>query len=370
MKLRVLVIFLILILGIGCVEIYEFKIKNDKPSLVIEGQISNVSFNECHEFPAEGRYFTVKLSKTSDVTNVRDKKVNNASVFLIDDQGNIWDYIASVEDPGIYILFDKDFKAEPGVSYQLQVILSDGESYSSDWEQMPEEEPRPMGDVEFEEKVQQHYVYRNGERTLVNIRGVKVNMALPKILSSDPVFYKWTFFATWVFRATLVSPREDYYKCWITDPYYLSNYVMLKDNAGGYKNDLFFLNVDGNDRIFDRISVLINQYAMREGYYNYWKEIQEQDERTGLFDPPPFNLQSNLHAENPDLEVFGYFGVVNEQAKRWYFSRTDLSYPVANTWRELCMNPNILPAAKAQCYSCFNYGKGIPTNVKPFWWED
>ena len=74
--------------------------------------------------------------------------------------------------------------------------------------------------------------------------------------------------------------------------------------------------------------------------------------------------------ENPDLEVFGYFGVVNEQAKRWYFSRTDLSYPVANTWRELCMNPNILPAAKAQCYSCFNYGKGIPTNVKPFWWED
>ena len=356
-------------MGMGCVEIYEFNIKNDKPSLVIEGQISNVSFNECHEFPAEGRYFTVRLSKTSNVDNVRDKKVNNASVYLTDDRGNIWEYIASVRYPGIYTLLEEDFKAEPGVSYQLQVISDEG-FYSSDWEQLPEVEPGPMGDIDFEETVKQAYVYKNMERVLIDIRGVNVSVGLPEVLSSDPVFYRWTFAATWVFRATLVSQLEDDYQCWITDPYYLSNYVMHKDNVGGYRNDLFFLKVDGNDRIFDRISILINQYAMQEGYYNYWKEILEQDERTGLFDPPPYNLQSNLHAENPDLEVFGYFGVVNEQAKRWNFSRTDLSYLVPNTWKEFCQNPNILPAAKAQCYSCFNYGTGIPTIAKPFWWDE
>jgi hypothetical protein len=365
MKQRILVIILILILGMGCVEIYEFNIKNDKPSLVIEGEISNVSFNECHEFPAEGRYFTVKLSKTSNVDNVRDEKVKNAGVFLTDDRGNIWDYTASERYPGLYTLFNEDFRADPGVFYQLRVILSDGESYSSDWERMPEVEPGPIGDIEFEETVR-----RNKEKILTDIRGVQVGVDLPKNPSPDPVFYRWTFSATWVFRATLVSILDDNYQCWITDPYYLSNYVMLKDNAGGYRNNLFFLDVDGNDRIFDRISILINQYAMQEGYYNYWKEIQEQDDRTGLFDPPPFNLQSNLHAENPELEVFGYFGVVNEQAARWNFSRNDLSYPVPNTWREFCLNPNILPAAKAQCYSCFNYGTGIPTNIKPFWWDD
>ena len=370
MKRGIVVIFLILLLGMGCVELYEFKIKNDHPSLVIEGEISNVSYNECHEFPAEGRYFTVKLSWTSNVTNVRDEKVRNAGVFLVDDRGNIWDYISSEINPGVYTLFDEDFHAEPDASYQLKVILSDGESYSSDWEQMPELEPGPMGDIEFEEVVIQKYIYQNRERVLANIRGIDIGVNLPDVPAPGPVLYRWTFSATWVFRATLASSTASYYRCWITNPYYLSNYTMLRDNIGGYWSKLFSLDVDGNDRIFDRISILINQYAMQEGYYNYWKEIQEQDDRTGLFDPPPYNLQSNLHAENPDLQVFGYFGVVNEQARRWNFSRTDLSYPVPNTWGEFCMNPNILPASKPQCYSCFNYGLGIPTNVKPFWWDE
>jgi hypothetical protein len=365
-----LYIALILILITGCVELYEFKIENKNPSLVIEGQISNVSYLECHDFPAEGRYFTVKLSWTSNVSNVRDKKVNNAGVYLVDDLGNIREYTSLESSPGTYMLYDDKFHAEPGVSYQLNVILSDGASFSSDWERMPELAPGPMGNIEFEEVVRQQYVYRNSEKVLTETRGVNVGVDLPEVPEQGPVFYRWTFSATWVFRATLVSITEPDYRCWITNPHYLSNYVMLRDNAGGYWNKLFFLEVDGNDRIFDRISVLINQYAMNEGYYNYWTEIQEQDERTGLFDPPPFNLQSNLHAENPDLQVFGYFGVVNEQARRWNFSRTDLSYPVPNTWREFCKNPNILPAAKAQCYSCFNYGLGNPTNVKPFWWDE
>lgn len=370
MKRGIVVVFLILLLGMGCVELYEFKIKNDHPSLVIEGEISNVSYNECRQFPAEGRYFTVKLSWTSNVTNVRDEKVRNAGVFLVDDRGNIWDYNSSEINPGVYTLFDEDFHAESDVSYQLKVILSDGESYSSDWEQMPELEPGPMGDIGFEEVVIQKYIYRNMERVLSNMRGIDIGVNLPDVPAPGPVFYRWTFSATWVFRATLASSTAPDYRCWITNPYYLSNYTLLRDNVGGYWNKLFFLEVDGNDRIFDQISILINQYAMQEGYYNYWKEIQEQDDRTGLFDPPPYNLQSNLHAENPDFQVFGYFGVVNEQARRWNFSRTDLSYPVPNTWREFCMNPNILPASKPQCYSCFNYGLGIPTNVKPFWWDE
>jgi len=370
MNRRIGLIAILLFLFMGCVEIYEFKINNDHPSLVIEGQISNASYFDCHEFPAEGRYFTVKLSWTSNVTNVRDEKVKNASVLLVDDRGNIWEYISSEINPGVYTLFDENFRAEPGVSYQLRVYLSDGDSYLSDWENLPEVQPGSMGDIDFEEVVRQKYVYKNQENILTDVRAVEVGIHLPEVPTPDPVYYRWTFSATWVFRATLVSITEPQYRCWITNPNYLSNYVMLRDNAGGYRNSLFFLDVDGNDRIFDRISILINQYAMNEGYYNYWKEIQEQDDRTGLFDPPPYNLQSNLHAENPERQVYGYFGVVHEQARRWDFTRTDLSYPVPNTWREFCNNPNILPAAKQQCYSCFNYGLGYPTNVKPFWWED
>jgi hypothetical protein len=369
-KISAVLMIMIFMLILGCVELYDFKIENNKSSLVIEGQISNVSYNEFQEYPADGRHFSVRLSKTSDVSNVRDEKVTDARVFLLDDQGSRWDYTSSGVNPGIYILFDDDFHAEPGIFYQLNVILLDGESYQSDWEQIPAVEPGSIGNIDFEEITIQKYIYLNREKVLTNIRGVNVNLNLPEVPSSNPVFYRWTFSATWVFLASLVSKLKDDYRCWITNPYYLSNYVMHRDYTGGYKKKLFFLEVDGNDRIVDRISVLINQYSMQEGYYNYWKEIQEQDDRTGLFDPPSFNLHSNLHTENPDLKVFGYFGVVNERITRWNFSQTDLSYPVPNPWIELCSNPNILPEAKAQCYSCFNYGSGVPTNLKPYWWDE
>lgn len=370
MKLLFLVFIITLIVAIGCVELYEFKIKNDNPSLVIEGQISNVSFNEYQEFPADGRYFTVRLSKTSNVTNERDERVRNASVTLIDNKGNQWDYTSSEQNPGIYILYDNDFHAVQGIQYKLKVMLSDGESYESDWEQMPDVEQGSMGNIDFEEVVVQKYIYRANERVLTDVKGINTRVDLPKVHSDGPIFYKWTFSATWVFRASLVSATSDVYRCWITDPYYLSDYVTLRDYIGGYKNKLFFLQVDGNDRIFDRISVLICQYAVTEKYYNYWKEIQQQDESTGLFDPPPFNLQSNLHAENSDLEVYGYFGVVCEQGSRWDFNKNDLSYPVINTWRDYCTNPNILLPPDSKCYSCLNYGNGIPTNIKPSWWDE
>ncbi len=367
---KVPVIVLTFLIALGCVELYDFNVENGKSSLVIEGEISDVSYRDYLKFLADGRHFMVKLSRTSDVDNVRDEKIRDAEVFLLDNRDHRWDYTSSEMNPGFYYLFDDDFRAEPGVSYQLKVILSGEESYQSDWEQMPEVESGPLGDIDFEEVVTQKYVFRNNERVLGDVRGVNVRVDLPEVISSDPVYYRWTFSATWVFRATLVSITEDDYRCWITNPSYLSNYVLLKDNTGGYKNKLFIIDVDHNDRIFDRISILISQYTMPEGYFNYWEEIQEQDDRTGLFDPPPFNLQSNLHADNSEQDVFGYFGVVHEQGTRWDFSRLDLSYPVKNTWREYCTNPNIILGPYSECLSCFNYALGIPTNVKPYWWDE
>jgi hypothetical protein len=352
----------------GCVELYDFRIKNNRSSLVIEGQISNISYHEYQNYPADGRHFTVRLSKTSDVSNVRDEKVTDATVYLLDNRGNQWDYTASELNPGYYFLFEDEFHAEPGIFYQLNVVLADGESYHSDWEMMPMMTPEPIGEISFEEVVRQQYIYQNREKVLWNTRGVNVRIDLPEVQYPDPVFYRWTFSATWEFHAVLASKLKDYYRCWVTNPYYLSSYVIHEDHVGEYKKQLFFLEVDGNDRITERISILINQYAMQEGYFNYWKEIQEQDDRTGLFDPPPYNLQSNLHAADPEEEVFGYFGVVNEQITRWNFSRMELSYPVPNPWIEFCSNPNILE--KAKCYSCFNYELGEPTNVKPVWWDE
>lgn len=363
---KFLTYFFIPITFTACVELYDFKVDNDRPSLVVEGQISNISFNKSRGYPADGRYFSVKLRRTSPVTNTRDQMVSNAQVKLEDTRGDQWYYTASEEQPGIYMLYDKEFQAEEGLQYKLLVTLPSGEKYDSDWERLPEYLPEPIGDIDFEEVELLQYEYRNGERTLTNVRGINVKIELPILSFKDPVYYKWDFSPTWVYRAPMAHPMNGNYQCWISNPYYLSDYVVHRDYIGGYKKDLFFLQVDGNDRIFDRLSVLIHQYSMSENYYDYWKEIQQQNERKGLFDPPPFNLKSNLHSENPDQEVFGYFGVVEEQGFRWDFNRNNLSYPVPNTWDENCQNRIISPWDK--CISCFNYSE-YATNVKPEWWD-
>ena len=70
---------------------------------------------------------------------------------------------------------------------------------------------------------------------------------------------------------------------------------------------------------------------MNEDYYFFWKEMQEQNEGGAIFDRPPFNLRTNFHSLSGDKKVSGYFGVVQEQAKRWYFDMSELTYHVENT---------------------------------------
>jgi hypothetical protein len=104
----------------------------------------------------------------------------------------------------------------------------------------------------------------------------------------------------------------------------------------------FFLETIGNERINGKLSVLINQIASSEEYFNYYKEIQDQANRGRLFDAPPYNLMTNFNSSDPDKKVFGYFGVVHEQAKRWYFNRLDVSYLVENTWRVNCTGQRLV----------------------------
>ena len=83
--------FISFILIASCIEPYEFRIVDNNPTVVIEASISDKSFTDTKAYPSDGRYFTVKLSKTSDVINVRPEMITGASVTLISDQGNEWE---------------------------------------------------------------------------------------------------------------------------------------------------------------------------------------------------------------------------------------------------------------------------------------
>ncbi|WP_157687290.1 DUF4249 family protein [Jiulongibacter sediminis] len=353
----------------GCQSKYDFNVINMKRGLVIESFISNQSYNETLAIPSEGRYFTVKLGETSNVNNVADKKVTGASVYLKDETGQTFTYTENHEAPGQYQLLEPDFKAKPQMKYQLNVDLKEGQHFESSWESVPEAQNK-LGDFSIKEVSPLQYVYESGDRVIKNVEGITLNLGVPEHAGQQPVYYKWNFEPLWIYRAELAETvRSTRVMCWVRSAFYQHHTVLRSDAGGGYDQELFFLQTQGNDRLYRYFSSIVNQDIISEGYYNFWKELKEQDERGGLFDQPPFGLNTNFTTTNSDWTVNGYFAVVSRKSTRWTFDPDVLSYAIKNNLKELCLLLDNEPGGKSgQCYYCDMYNMGEATTQSPLWW--
>ena len=360
------VILVYLIFLTSCVEPFDFVVENEQPELVIEAQISNKSYAETLDYPSDGRYFTVVLRRTSDVINIRDEVVSGASVILQDDSGQEWTYNEVLPGSGQYFLVDQTFKAFDDKKYRLLIQISEEESYESSWEQLPSPAPG-MGEICFEEIERYKTLYEAGKEVLKTVPAVSTNIELPKTNFSYPLFYRWNFEPYWAFVSPLASTTGND-SCWITSEYYLTDYELQIDNVGGYSKDLFVVDVPQNDRILVDFSVLITQYVISEPFYYFWEELKKQTHRGSIFDAPPYNLQTNfISITDQSRKVSGYFGVVREQASRWYFNIHDLSYYVENYLYRVCTTYGLDPGP--ECFNCLGYPNGTATTEKPEWWR-
>jgi hypothetical protein len=354
--------FFFILLTVSCIEPYEFRIHDNDPTIVIEAAISNKSFTETLTYPSDGRYFTVKVSRTSDVINTRPEMVQGADVKLISDQGEEWNYTHSFEMPGVYRLLDANFKALAGVQYKLQVALSNEEIYESNWESLPTSAP-PIGMIGFKETSVRRFGLDN---SLTTVKVVNPYISIPINNTGAPIYYRWSYTPLWIYIAPLASTGEER-TCWATNQYYINNYTMHLDNSGGYNKDLIFIDVDYNERVLEELSLLVVQQNLSEEHYYFWKEMQDLNQGAAIFDSPPFNLKTNFHSQN-GKRVSGYFGVSGEQAQRWYFNTSDLSYRVLNTRLEDC-SFNFGPGwPYRECVDCKAYQGGNATPDRPTWW--
>jgi hypothetical protein len=358
--------FALFICMTGCVEPYQFIVHDDAPSLVVEGFISDRSFAETISYPSDGRFFSVKLAMTGDVTNRRANPVTGATVDLISSSGGRWTYSEAGE--GLYHLLDANFKAQDATQYKLRIALQDESVFESGWEALPNVSPPPIGAVGFIETEKQMFVMESGKWVIRSFQGAKTHINVPENNTGNPIYYRWIYSPTWLYIAPLSSVVDPGHKCWATDRYYLNTYSLQRDVAGGYAKDLFFFKTIRNERIFEKFSVLLTQHAMTSDYYNFWKEMQDQNEGTAMLDTPPYNLKTNFLSTSGAKRVSGYFGVVREQATRWYFTKNELSYTVENTLRADCLVAYGGPPA-AECLDCRAYSFGVTTTTKPPWWQ-
>lgn len=378
--MRAFKFFGLFLIVFSCIEPYQFVVKDSSPILVVEGYISDKSFTETRDYPSDGRYFSIRLTNTGDVTNVRPTPVKDATVKLLSEANEEWLYQPSGVESGLYELYDPHFKAQPGMNYKIRILLED-ETYESSWEALPNTAVPPIGTVGFVESESEKYVVEAGEKVLRTVKEIKTHISVEKNPSGDPIYYRWKFSPMWVFIAPL-SPSQTRpgYICWVTSRDYLTTYALQIDQAGGYNKSLFSIPTIGNERILDDFTVLVQQFAMQENNYFFWKEMFDQNEGNVLMDKPLFNLQTNIQSLSGERQAVGYFGVMQEQATRWYFNRSELSYRVNNDFKDGCEIyygpplggcPEPLPAYPAcECKYCLDYSFGTPTNVKPSWWRE
>lgn len=369
MALKQFIYFVTFLLITSCIEPYEFVVQDNNPALVVEGYISDKSYNETLLYPSDGRYFTVKLSITGDVTNTRPVMVSGAYVFLLTDDGDQWAYLETDPGvrPGIYTILSNDFKANENTKYKLRITLPGEEVYESGWEELPSIQTPAMSEIYFSENEVQAYVYELDKKVIKTVKGITANIDLAENVNGSPIYYRWEYAPMWIYIPPLSPASSAGGKCWVTDDNYLKDYALQMDLAGGYKKDLLFMQTVRNERIFEDFSLLVTQQSLTEAYYYFWKEMQGQMTGGVIFDSPPFNLKTNLVSLSGDKRVVGYFGVVSEQAKRWYFNKSDLSYVVPNTLYGDCTVPfqDVAP----ECFDCREYSFGNPSTKEPTWWR-
>src|SRR5687768_2116877 len=259
--------FIFLFLIAGCIEPYEFVVRNAEPSLVVESFLSDRSFNETLTYPSDGRYFTVKLTHTGDVQNTRPLPVAGAVVTLQSSDGD--ELVYTETGGGIYTLIDPDFKALGGVMYSLKIVTPDESVYESTWQGLPDVEVPAMGEISFRETEMQLYVMEYPKWVLRSKQVALVSVEVPRNTTGEEIFYRWTYSPMWIYVAPLISQNDPVYRCWATDPNYFPTYGLQADRAGGYKKDLFSFQTIRNERIFEKFSVLVTQQAMTEEYYSY-----------------------------------------------------------------------------------------------------
>ena len=100
-----------------------------------------------------------------------------------------------------------------------------------------------------------------------------------------------------------------------------------------------------SERLYQRYSILAEQYALTKEEYAYWELLRKNTESIGsLFDPQPSQLTGNVHCLTRATElVLGYVGAHSVTEKRLFIARQDLpsNFPFVSGY-ERCIPPDTI----------------------------
>ncbi|RYY34986.1 MAG: DUF4249 domain-containing protein [Sphingobacteriaceae bacterium] len=256
---------------------------------------------------------TVKLDE-----GIGTNAEKNAQVSVENETGIV--YQLEEKRPGEYVA--GALAIDPSVKYRLRIRTSDGKTYLSTYEEVkinPE-----IDNVGFDKKPDLVQVNINTHDDTNKAR-----------------YYRWHYEETWEFNSNFQSmyksngdtvlPRDmvndNIYHCWTTNN---SKTILLGSSAKLTQDiikDAKLVAIPGeSEKIAVKYSILVKQYALTKGAFEFWQNLKKNTEQLGtIFDPQPSQTRGNIFNEADANEIIiGYFGICNINSKRVFIDKSQL----------------------------------------------
>jgi hypothetical protein len=299
--------------AIGCTKPYNPKvIVSANNYLVVEGTINTGTDSTM-----------IKLSRTVNISASNSTNpVVDATVVIQNDQNQ--SYSLNNLKNGYYtspiLNLDNTHK------YRLSITTSDGKIYLSDYV-TPIVSP-PIDSIGF-----------TGVSNKQQGSGLQiyVNTHDP---NNNTHYYHWDYTETWQFHAKYDSEfvsdgteivyrtaAQNIYQCYGNS---ISNNILLGSSAKLSQDvinqaPITFIS-STSEKIEERYSINIKQYALSVDAYNYFSLLKQNTEELGsIFDAQPSQLTGNIHCTtDANLPVIGYISAGSLQQKRIYINNSQL----------------------------------------------
>jgi hypothetical protein len=376
------VIFGMMLLA-ACIKQYDPVIDaNTASKLVVSGRITDT----------EG-WQDVYVSLTSPVGDPAYIPLQNCIVNIRDDKGNIFPTMEF--DPGRYRAWITQDNLVAGTSYHVIVVTPDREIIVSAPDQMSK--CPPVDTV--------YYAVEDLPTTTPGLNHRVVQYYADLNAPGDySRFYKWEVDETWEYHSahsleyyydgffhTVYPPDSTNKICWITVPVNNVFTVSTKNLAANKYSKYPLHYVDGkSNRLLILYSLLLHQYALSEGAYNYWEQLRiNSNDQGGLYEKQPIAIKGNLSSvTNPGKEVLGYFYAASTTSHRYFYHNIpDLDITANNGcqedvlgrfgWSEFAADDypvffyynetGALRILSAECIDCRKMGG---TTTKPDFWPN
>ncbi len=306
--LKKLKYFLIILITAGCKEKFDLPvIAMGTNYLVVEGFINS----------GEGAT-NIHLSRTTKLADTTVLKPEPGAQVMVEGDDNMRNLL-SEKGAGLYSV--DQLSLNNNNKYRLVIHTSEGKEYASGY--VPVKQVPPIDSVSWKKENNQIIISVSAHDPQNNTR-----------------YYRWEYEETWEYHSVFEShlkyenrriirrdSSDNIFKCWhiINSPTIQlgSSVRLVEDVIADYPIMIFPI---GSEKTRFLYSILVKQYAIDKGSYEFWSLMKKNTEQIGsVFDAQPSQLTGNIVCvNNPKEQVIGYISASSVTTKRIFINYTEL----------------------------------------------